>query len=126
MSGGTGARKPPARNFSPFPPADDYVPADQPAPEDSEAAIPLVTPFQRYMVDGLKAISNRLEGIEHQVAEMAPQVKRLEADAALAKKVLTYAKYVGTALAARYFPEFVGAIAKYAPAIFEAAGKASP
>jgi hypothetical protein len=56
-----------------------------------------------------------------QIAEMTPLVKHLEADAALLKKVLSYAKYFAVALASRYVPE----LAKHLPAIVEAVGKVS-
>jgi hypothetical protein len=111
---------------SPFQYAADY--------EDRDTeSIPLITPFQRYVLEGLDSVK-RAQGeftaemtvMRQQISEIAPHVISLKNDAALAKKVLTYAKYVGFGLATRYFPEFAASVAKYAPAILDAAGKATP
>lgn len=119
---------------SPFAYASDYdaAPYSQDEPTLNEHAIPLITPFQRYLLEGLDKLwkaqdetKQELQAMKASVAEMAPQVKRLEADAVLLKKVLTYGKYVAFGLVTRYFPEFAAGVAKHAPAILEAAGKAS-
>jgi len=118
------------RARQPFLTADDFEPRGEEA--DSDPSIPLLTPFQRYVLEGIDSVKRaqgeftaELTSMKATISEMAPQVKRLEADAALAKKVLTYAKYLGFGLATRYFPELAASVAKHAPAILEAAGKAS-
>ncbi len=118
-------REPRPRNFSPFPYADDHADADTVPHEASEDAIPLLTPFQRYMLEGIDSLK-RAQGeftaelvvMRAQLTEMAPLVKHLESDAALLKKVLSYAKYFAVALASRYFPE----AAKHIPDILKVIG----
>lgn len=117
----------PAAGRAPFKFAEDFNPADE-----SDAAIPLLTPFQRYMLEGMQRLfvaqgefTGALASMKSSVEEMAPQVKRLEADAALLKKVLAYGKFIAFGLVTRYFPEFAASIVKHAPAVLEAAGKAA-
>lgn len=115
---------------APYPYAEDYeltTPAIEP-----ESAMPLLTPFQRYVVEslnGLKAAQGEftaeVAAMKAKLDEIAPHVTSLKNDAALAKKVLTYAKFIAFGLATRYFPEFAAGVAKNAPAILEAAGKAA-
>ena len=114
---------------APFNFAEDF----DPSKDDSEPSIPLMTPFQRYMVDGMRRLfvaqgefTGEIASMKQRIDEMAPHVQSLKNDAALLKKVLTYGKYVAFGLATRYFPEFAAGVAKHAPAIIEAAGKAAP
>lgn len=115
----------------PFLTADDFEPRT--ANEDSDPTIALLTPFQRYVLEGIDSVKRaqgeftaEIVAMKAQIAEMAPHVTSLKKDADLLKKVLTYAKYIGFGLGTRYFPEFFASVAKYAPAILDAAGKAAP
>lgn len=127
----SGERTAQPRPRQPFLTADDFEPRSP--EEDSEPSIPLLTPFQRYVLKGIDSVkraqgefTGEIASMKATLAEMAPHVSSLQKDAALLKKVLTYAKYVGFGLATRYFPELAASVAKYAPAILDAAGKASP
>lgn len=119
--------QPSAGRSGPFRLADDFEPTSIP-----DESIPLLTPFQRYMLEGMQRLfvaqgefTGALASMKASVEEMAPQVKRLEADAALLKKVLSYGKFIAFGLVTRYFPEFAASIVKHAPAVLEAAGKAA-
>lgn len=92
----------------------------------------MLKPVEKYLVDGVRKLfeaqgefTGALASMNTKIDEMAPQVKRLEADAAMLKKVLTYGKFIAFGLVTRYFPEFAAGIAKHGPAIVDAVGKAA-
>jgi hypothetical protein len=128
MSGERSAQTQRARQ--PFMPADDFEPMS--ADAESDPSIPLLTPFQRHVLEGIDSVkiaqgefTGEIKAMKAQLAAIVPLVESLRNDAVLAKKVLTYAKYVGFGLVTRYFPEFAAGVVKHAPAILEAAGKAA-
>lgn len=101
----------------PFPPADD-LPGD-------EAPTPLMTPFQRYVLDGLQGLGEEVSELKTAVHALAPRVDALQARADLWSKLAHYTKFLWPALAleaARLFPS----IAKYIPVITDAIQKANP
>jgi hypothetical protein len=115
----------------PFLTADDFEPRSE--AEESDSSIPLLTPFQRYVLEGIDSVkraqgefTGEIASMKAQLAKMAPHVESLQRDHAMLRKILTYGKYIGFGLATRYFPEFAASVAKYAPAILDAAGKAAP
>lgn len=123
--------RPGQRARQPFLTADDFEARSEES--ESDPSIPLLTPFQRYVLEGIDAVkraqgefTGEIASMKATIAEMAPHVHSLQKDAALLKKVMSYAKYIGFGLATRYFPELAASVAKHAPAILDAAGKAAP
>jgi len=112
----------------PFRYAEDYEPYSE---QTVNEAIPLITPVQRYMLEGLDKISKaqgvtneRLNGVEATLTAIVPRLEQLEKHAAWWQKGVAVFKYAAFGLATRYFPELAASVAKYAPAILDAAGKA--
>lgn len=101
----------------PFNFADDYVPASV----DNDP-IPLITPFQKYMLEGMRGISADVQELKTSVDALAPRVAGLEQRAALWNKALTVGKYLAPAVILQLFPS----LAKYVPIITEAISKANP
>lgn len=113
---GRGAVKPQAAR-QPFPLAADL--------QGDEDPTPLMTPFQRYVLDGLSGLGTEVAALKTAVKELAPRVDALQQRAAMWGKMVHYAKFLWPMLAleaARLFP----ALAKYIPVITDAIQRANP
>lgn len=96
---------------SPYPYASDYEPEIE--------SIPLMTPFQRYVLESLEKVTKSHDALKASVDALVPRVQQLEAHAAWWKKGVAIAKYALPAIALQLFP----ALGKYIPAILDALGK---
>jgi uncharacterized protein involved in cysteine biosynthesis len=96
---------------SPYPYASDYEPEIE--------SIPLMTPFQRYVLEGLEKVEKGQLALKGSVDALVPRVETLEKQAQWWKKAVAVAKYAAPALALQLFP----ALGKYIPAILDALSK---
>lgn len=93
--------------------------------QGDEDPVPLMTPFQRYVLDGLSGLGTEVSQLKEAVDALAPRVDALQQRAAMWGKLVHYAKFLWPMLAleaARWFP----ALAKYIPVITDAIQKANP
>jgi uncharacterized protein involved in cysteine biosynthesis len=100
---------------APFPYASDYEASDT-------ESIPMFTPFQRYVLEGLEGVKKGQSELKSSVDALVPRVTQLEAQAQWWKKAVALAKYALPALVLQFFP----ALGKYVPAIVDAIGKVQP
>lgn len=115
---------------SPFSYASDYDAAPYSSDQDptvNERAIPLITPMQRYMLEGLDKMwkaqtetNAQLAGMRKTLDDMAPRLVQLEQQAAWWQKAVSVAKYALPAIVMQLAPS----LAKYTQVIIDALGKA--
>jgi hypothetical protein len=109
---------------SPFGYASDYYADDERTTQ--EPTIPLMTPFQRFLLDGLEKLwqeqgksTARLANIESHLSVMAPRLEQLEQQAQWWKKAVAVAKYAAPAIVLQLAPS----LAKYVQVIVDAVGR---
>lgn len=106
----------------PYGPASDYAPRQT---EPEAEPIPLMTPFQKYVLDALSGLGMEVADLKKSIDALVPRVNELDQRAAWWGKAVHYAKFVWPVLAlevARHLP----ALAKYVPIITDAIEKANP
>jgi len=107
----------------PFRYAEDYEPYSE---QTVNEAIPLITPVQRYMLEGLDKISKaqgvmneRLSGVEATLTAIAPRLEQLEKHAAWWQKGVAVFKYAAPAIVLQAAPS----LSKYVHVIVDALGR---
>lgn len=105
----------------PFGYASDYVPDSEVVDNDP---IPMMTPFQRYILDGMRGISADVKKLKVSVDAMTPRIHELEKKAALWGKATNIAKYLAPVLLLE-LAKAVPSVAKYVPIITDAINKAN-
>lgn len=109
---------------SPFAYASDYYSDEERTTQ--EPTIPLLTPMQRYMLEGLDKLWQSQEATRADVAvvkgtltAMAPRLEQLEKHAAWWKKGVAVVKYAAPAIVLQLAPS----LAKYVQVIVDAVGR---
>lgn len=109
---------------SPFAFASDFYSDEERTTQ--EPVVPLITPMQRYMLEGLDKLWQSQEATRADVAVMkttltvmAPRLEQLEQHAAWWKKAVAAAKYAAPALLLQFAPS----LAKYVQVIIDAVGR---
>lgn len=113
---------------SPFAYASDYDagPYSHEEPTLNEHSIPLITPMQRYMLEGLdklwrsqEATRGELTEVKQLLSAIAPRLEQLEKHAAWWQKGVAVVKYAAPAILLQVAPS----LAKYVQVIVDAVGK---